>query len=177
VEITEDTNVRAEVERAAADMAAAVGRLAELSRAHSEMSSMVAVLDALGVDGGPLAALGDLLSAGAEWLVEFEDDDAETAADRLDDTAGVVENVRYGLDIALRIIRPLAGESGPEQTTEGDQDMAKDQGPDVPATVTVYNEAGRPVVEIKVGDAGSARAVAAKYEGRDGQRVEITPTA
>lgn len=93
----------------AAEMTAAVRRLAELSRDESEMPSMVAVLEALGADGGPLAALGDLFSQGAEWLQDFEEEAADTAADRMDDTAGHTEGLRYNIDIVLRLIRPLAG--------------------------------------------------------------------
>ena len=51
----------------------------------------------------------------------------------------------------------------------------KQQAADVPQTVTVFNADGAPVVEVKVGDAGSARAVASTYERR-GQRVEIAET-
>jgi hypothetical protein len=105
----EPVDVRAAAERASADMTAAVRRLAELSRTDSEMSSMVTVLEALTACGGPLAAIGDLCSEGAEWLQEFEHDDADTAADRMDDTAGGTESVSSGLDIVLRLIRPLAG--------------------------------------------------------------------
>lgn len=50
----------------------------------------------------------------------------------------------------------------------------KQQAPDVPQTVTVY-ENGKPVVEVKVGDEGSARAVARTYLNR-GHVVEIIRT-
>lgn len=101
-----DTRTAAAV---AAEMTAAVRRLAELSRDESEMASMVTVLEILGADDGPLAALGDLFSQGAEWLQEFEEEAADTAADRIDDAAGRTEALRYDLDIVLRLIRPLAG--------------------------------------------------------------------
>lgn len=105
----EPTTNAAAVAALSAEITANIRRLSELSRGAGEMLDMVTVLEALGADGGPLAALGDLLSEGAGWLPEFEDEDADTAADRMDDTAGHVESVRYGLDIVLRIIRPLAG--------------------------------------------------------------------
>lgn len=54
--------------------------------------------------------------------------------------------------------------------------MAKKQSADAPQTVTVYNTKGQPCVEIKVGDDGSARAVASTYERR-GMTVQITPAA
>lgn len=46
--------------------------------------------------------------------------------------------------------------------------------PDAPATVTVYNESGAPILELKVGDAGSARAVVSRYE-REGHTVQVKP--
>ena len=51
----------------------------------------------------------------------------------------------------------------------------KQAAPDIPQTVTVYNEHGDPVVRIQTGDEGSARAVASTYRNR-GQKVEITKT-
>jgi len=48
----------------------------------------------------------------------------------------------------------------------------KQQAPDVPQTVTAFDENGAPVVQVEVGDEGSARAVASTYLNR-GQAVEI----
>ena len=99
----------AAIRAAVVEITAGIRRLSGLSRGEGEMVDMVTVLEALEGADGPLAAIGDLCSAGAEWLPEFEDEDADKAAERLDDVAGQTETVRYGLDIVLRLIRPLAG--------------------------------------------------------------------
>ena len=59
--------------------------------------------------------------------------------------------------------------------SEGHEHMVKKQAatPDIPQTVTVFDEDGAPVVRVQVGDEGSARAVASTYLNR-GQTVEIT---
>jgi hypothetical protein len=107
--MTTDTDTTAAIRAAAAEITAAIRRLSELARADGEMGDMVAVLDAFEAAGGPLDALGDLLTDGAGWLADFEDEDADTAADRMENTSGQVGSVREGLDLALRFIRPLAG--------------------------------------------------------------------
>ena len=91
----------------AAEITLCIRRLSLLARASNEMGGMVAALEALEAADGPLAEIGDLLTDGATWLQEFEHEDADAAADRMDETSGGTEGVREGLDLALRLIRPL----------------------------------------------------------------------
>lgn len=96
------------VEAAAGKMTTAVRELSESLQADVELSSMVTVLDALNAEEGPLKALADMFIKGAEWIVEFEQDVFETAADRLEDCAQYAEDTRYTIRLILNMIRPLA---------------------------------------------------------------------
>lgn len=107
-EITDDTDLSAEIASAAADATAAIRRLSELSRA-GELADLVTALDALESADGPLAELGDLMTETAGWLVDFEDEETEAAADCMENTSGYADAVREGLDLTLRLIRPLVG--------------------------------------------------------------------
>ncbi len=71
------------------------------------MGEMVTALEALAGDDGPLAEIGEMLGSASGWLQEFEHDDAQSAADRMEDTSGYTESIRYSLDLVLRMIRPL----------------------------------------------------------------------
>lgn len=104
-----DTTNAASITALAEQITMSIRRLSALARSTNEMSEMVAVLESLEASDGPVGALGDLFVDAAEWLQEFEDEDADTAADRLDETSGGTESVREGLDLALRLVRPLAG--------------------------------------------------------------------
>jgi hypothetical protein len=103
--------VHAEAAATVAGITASIRRLAEISRTDAEMSSLVSVLELLTADGesNPLAALGDLITDGSEYLREFEDESADAAADRMEDTAGYTESMRDGLNVVLYLARPLAG--------------------------------------------------------------------
>ena len=103
------TDNTAAIARIAAEITGSIRRLSLLARATDDMGEMVAVLDALEGADGPLAALGDLFTDGAEWLQEFEAcEDAQDAAERMEDTSGYPESIRGALDLVLRTIRPLA---------------------------------------------------------------------
>jgi hypothetical protein len=79
---------------------------------NSEMTDMTTALDELTDPrdaSGPLAALTAFLDRGAEWLAEFEDDDASAAAELLDSAADRIRATATELTDALALIRPLAG--------------------------------------------------------------------
>lgn len=92
----------------ATEITLGIRRLSLLARATDDLGGMVAVLEALEGADGPLAELGDLLTDGAEWLAGFEHDDTASAGERMEETSGQNEAVREGLDLALRLMRPLA---------------------------------------------------------------------
>lgn len=121
VDITDDTDFPAEIASAAATATAAIHRLAELSRAAGEMGDMVTAIEALTADSGPLAELIDTFGNAAGWLVDFEDDDAAVAADRMDDAASNVDDLKYNLRLALARLQPLTG------TTEDAGDDQEDE--------------------------------------------------
>ena len=107
-EITDDTDLNAEATAAAADATTAINRLSELSRA-GEMADMVTALSLLIAADGPLAALGDQFGNTAGWLVDFEDETTELAADRMDDAASAVDRLSYNLEIIRDLVSQLTG--------------------------------------------------------------------
>jgi hypothetical protein len=105
-----DTDTSAGIATAASDMTSAVQRLAKLSRQDSEMGSLVAVLEALTHRDGPLAELFTALTDSAVYLTGFEDEDADDAADRVNDAAHSIAVAREQLaDGVLPYLRPLVG--------------------------------------------------------------------
>ena len=91
----------------AAEVTAGIRQLSLLTRASGTMGEMVTALEALAADDGPLAEMGEMLGSASGWLLECEHDDAQSAGDRMEDTSGYTESIRYSLDRVLRMIRPL----------------------------------------------------------------------
>ena len=106
--MTDTAAARADFTEAADRMTAAVNRLSELSRADADLSDMVAALDALAADGGPLVALNALFERASFWLADFDDDDLNLAAERAADAADSIGAARYAAAFILDLARPLA---------------------------------------------------------------------
>lgn len=116
---TEDTAAAAEdddqaelyarIDQAGADAAAALRRLAELVHGEAEMGSRVRVLGALAREpGGPLETLSGLFADLAADLREFEHEDADIAADDLEQARADLGPVFEYLNSALDRARDLA---------------------------------------------------------------------
>lgn len=108
-EVTDDTDINAEIATAAADMTAAIRRLAELSRMDGDVPNMVAALSALIAANGPLDTLAaDLLGDGSGWLDDFEDETAEFASNLMGDAMSRTGQLNYELEIIRDTLKPLA---------------------------------------------------------------------
>jgi hypothetical protein len=91
---------------AADDAASAIRRLAALSRGD-QIDDTANALAALTAPDGPLDALTDLLTQAAAHLLEFEEDDADTASDRIDYAATAIHDAMERVDGALDYLTGL----------------------------------------------------------------------
>lgn len=99
----------ARIDQAAADAAAALRTLTALVHTHPEMGTRVRALTALIQEpAGPLAALAAVFSDLYEDLQEFEHEDAEEAAEDLEQARAGLGPVFEHLDTALGRVRDLA---------------------------------------------------------------------
>lgn len=90
-------------------MTAAIKRLAELSRAESDVHGMIAVLEVLTDNSGALVELTHMFKEGGDWLTGFEDNSADEAAELMAASANYISGVRDVANTILPWLRPLAG--------------------------------------------------------------------
>jgi len=104
----ETTNISTLTAIASESAVGALRALSLLSRQDGEMSSIVAALHALTGTTGPLAELVTLTDNAAGWLVDFEHEDADAAADRIQDAGHSITVALEQLTNVLPLLRPLA---------------------------------------------------------------------
>jgi len=104
--------VAEEIDQAARQAATALRTLGELARSDYRINPALHALEVLAADDGPLAELCAVFTDLASYLGDFEHEDAETAADAVEDAAGQLyggpDAVNTLLHRAANTLRPLA---------------------------------------------------------------------